>query len=232
MAADPDALSSLRHALAAAERARDEALAQFVAREERWKNEHREEQHRLRNMFSVIRTVARRTAEDVETVEEYRGVLDGRLRSYLAMQAALARDWSRGTDLALLVAGELLPFDLQEGAGVELSGPSVSVTSRAAGLLALAFHEFASAKILSGAVGGDGSLKVRWHLDGDDERFLLIDWIENIAGPGDGDDGPSSRMEWVGEMIAHQLSGTMTRNMEGAERYARLRLPPSVICPP
>ncbi len=230
MTADHDEIATLRLALATAERTRDDALRAAAAAEARHRDERREEQHRLRNMFSVIRLIARRTSEDVTTVEDYRGVLDGRLSSYLGLQAIVAQDWYQGSDLGLLVANELLIFGLKEGDRVELAGPAVRLTSRAAILVGLAYHELASAAIATGRLDEPGRLRVNWSVSTDGpEQHQLIDWIE--AGPDarEPDTPPSSWAEWIERAIAHQLGGSVSMAIDGEQRLTRIRLPSSAM---
>ena len=227
MASDHEAIEALRSALADAQQARDAAIAEAAATRQRWQDERRDERHRLRNMLAVIRAIARRTGDDAETVEDYCGILDGRLQSYLNVQAAVAQDWNKGADLALLLAGELLAFDLQEGERVEFHGPPVTMKSRAAGLLALAFHELASAAIMSGRLDETSQLHISWHLDGE---ALTLDWIEPAVAPAGAPETSSSWAEWVEQAIAHQLAGTMTTEMTAAGRSTRLILPATAMC--
>ena len=72
--ADQD-VTALRKALGAAESARDDALTELRELQGRQQDDRREAQHHLRNFMSVIRAIARRTAEDAEDVESYCAVL-------------------------------------------------------------------------------------------------------------------------------------------------------------
>ncbi|WP_198598333.1 HWE histidine kinase domain-containing protein [Mangrovicella endophytica] len=206
-------------------------MAEIVALREKERVERHEERHRLRNMLSVLRAVARQTGEDVQTIEEYGGVLDGRLSSYLRVQAAVMPDWSRGIDLAMLLSDELLRFGLKEGDQARLSGPAIRLTSRAAGLLALAFHELASAAILSSHLDMEGGgLEVRWGTDYEEgNEALVIEWVETNPAGGDVTASQSRWAAWIEEAIAHQLSGRMARSVTPSSCLARLILPAAVM---
>src|SRR5205085_4037190 len=56
-------------------------------------------QHRVRNTLSVVRSIARRSAETSSTVEEYAAHLDGRLNAFARTQALATRDPEGGLDL-------------------------------------------------------------------------------------------------------------------------------------
>ena len=232
MTDDNQDIASLKQALAAAERALDEARAENALIEERSRDERREELRRLRNLFSVIRAVARQTGEDVDTVEDYCGVLDGRLAAYLSAQAAVMQNWRGGADLALLLAGALQPFGLKEGERVNLVGPSVQLTSQAAGIMALAFHELALAASLSYRLDEPGGgLQIEWRLGPEEaDRSLLIDWVETGQAEQQEQAQRSSWADWVEQAIEYQLAGTLTTQSADRGRAIRLHLPRSAMC--
>jgi len=240
-----DNSAALRVALADAERMRDEALARCAAMQEQRQDERRDGQHQLRNSFSVIRAIVRRTGEEAGDVEEYCGLLEARLSSYFRVQAALARDWSRGLNLELLILDELLIFGLASGERIHLNGPPIELTSRAAGLMALAFHDLLSVLVVDGFEEKDGTLDIDWSLETDSaEPLLLIDWKEAESAIGnsparsparpsaDRHERPPGRSQepspWSASLrlaIEHQLAGTMQTAAHSDARSASFRLP-------
>jgi two-component system CheB/CheR fusion protein len=97
-------------------------------------------QHRVRNTLSVVRSIARRTAESSESLEDYVRHLDGRLASFARVQGAVTRNPDGRLDLAMLVGNELLSVAAREGDRVtHIEGPKVHLRPRAAETAALAF---------------------------------------------------------------------------------------------
>lgn len=136
-------------------------------------------QHRVRNTLSVVRSVARRTAEVSDTVEGFAQHLDGRLSAFARVQALVTRDPMAGVDLQYLLAEELRAHGAQEGEGVSVDGPSVLLAARPAQTLALAIHELATNALKYGALShASGRLKVCWTLSRD---VLAIRWRETGA---------------------------------------------------
>lgn len=225
MAGTQDDAASLRLALAEAERMRDVALARCAVVEGQQQDERRDEQHHLRNMISIIRTIVRRTGEDAKTVEDYSGLLEARLASYLGVQAALPRNRSYGLDLELLIRDELLRFQLDDNDRIGLSGPSVELMGHAAGLIALAVHDLLFGLILGGFEDKDATLAIAWGLKSEgSEQLLHIDWLET----GVDDDRPDEPSNWAASLplaIEYQLSGTMISAVTRGERSVRFRLP-------
>ena len=82
-------------------------------------------QHRVRNTLAVVRSIARRTGETSESVEDYAMHLDGRLDALARTQALVTRDPQAGIDLEYLVAEELLAHAAHEGEQVTIAGPPI-----------------------------------------------------------------------------------------------------------
>lgn len=175
----------------------------------------REALRHLRNVLSVVRSLAQRTGDETESVEEFRAVFDGRLAALARVQTAVGRDTRAGKDLGAIIGDELLAFGVGVGEGVELSGRPVRLAPRAAGLVALAVHELAGDFATRGECG---PVRVSWTA----EDGLDIDWVT----PTDGD-GCSARAlpDWVGRAIAYELRGEVIEDGANGERRRRIRLP-------
>lgn len=137
-------------------------------------------QHRVRNTLAVIRSIARRTAENSETVEDYRVHFDGRLAAFARTQSHILRASDRGVDLEALLADEFLAN--RAGDDVTIAGPEVRLAPRLADLLGLAFHELVANAVQFGVLSGDGGrLDVAWQLDDDHaNRWLHFEWRETL----------------------------------------------------
>lgn len=140
--------------------------------------------HRIRNTLAAIRSMARRTAENSVTVEEYRNHFDGRLAAFARTQSHIMRTGAQGVDLEGLLADELLAN--QVGGRVGYSGPEVRLPPRIADQLGIALHELTDNAVQYGALSrDDGRLDVRWWTAGDaPARTLHLDWHEELPGGG------------------------------------------------
>ncbi|MEH3158485.1 MAG: PAS domain-containing protein [Sphingomonas taxi] len=141
-------------------------------------------QHRVRNTLAVIRSIARRTAESSETVEDYRSHFDGRLAAFSRTQSHIMRSGRKGVDLEGLLADELLAHRV--GGLVSYAGPEVRLPARIADQLGIALHELTANAIQHGALRPDrGRLTVRWWISGDPpDRRLHLDWQEEVPDGG------------------------------------------------
>ena len=142
-------------------------------------------QHRVRNSLSVIRSIARRTAEYSQTLDEFADHLDGRLEAFARAQGSTVTFPAQRADLTMLIVDELAAATIQEGDLLLLSGPDVSLQSKAAEALGMAFHELTTNAIKYGAFAVEGgSIAVSWRIDGEgDDGRLTIIWKERRPGP-------------------------------------------------
>jgi two-component system CheB/CheR fusion protein len=138
-------------------------------------------QHRVRNTLAVVRSIARRTSQTSETVEDYAMHLDGRLNSFARVQSGVTRDPSAGLDLAMLVADELLGCGAHEGKQLTLGGPNMRLQPKAAETLGLAIHELATNAIKYGALTSpDGHIDISWAIAGQSSGPVLqFAWVES-----------------------------------------------------
>ena len=138
-------------------------------------------QHRVRNTLAVLRSIARRTADTSETVEDYTAHFDGRLDAFARVQAAVTRNPAAGVDLAHLVAEELLSYAAHEGERVSIKGPTLRLQPKAAETLALGIHELATNAVKYGALSSPkGRVQVTWDIaDGEAGPRLALEWVES-----------------------------------------------------
>ena len=161
-------------------------------------------QHRVRNIMAVTRIMADRTAENSTTVADYNARLKGRLDVLARTQVMLTRETGVGVDLRALVHDELR---VQTSAGeVEIEGPDVTLSAKAAEVLALALHELATNAVKHGALStAGGSVRVRWdRQDEGGESLLTLTWTETGAEP---------------DLLAPRRKGFGTQLIEGRVPY-------------
>ena len=109
-------------------------------------------QHRVRNMLWLTRTIARRSAESSESLEDYVAHLDGRLGAMARVQNTVIRDPRAGLDLWSLITDELASVQADDPSRTRLTGPTVLLHPRAAEPLALALHELTVNALKYGAL--------------------------------------------------------------------------------
>lgn len=194
--------------LAQALRERDEAQAHVHEVAAGREADAREALRHLRNVLSVVRALAQRTADEADTVEMFRLRFDGRLSAFARVQSAPARA------LSAIFGDEFLRFGIGIGDGVELTGDPVRLQPRAAGLVALAAHEMVSDHAMAGA---SGPVRVQWSTD----TGLTVEWVE----PRDITRAATSLPDWVEQAIGYELKGQLSEWRDAGALHRRIDLP-------
>lgn len=137
-------------------------------------------QHRVRNTLAVVRSIARRTAETSDSVDEMWSHFQGRLDAFSRVQSVVTRSVDGGVELTSLIEDELLAHAAKEGEIVRIEGPEVCLKPRAAEALSLAIHELTTNAVKYGALSaGAGRLLVRWQRTRrGGEEWLELRWEE------------------------------------------------------
>lgn len=140
--------------------------------------------HRFKNIMAVVHAVISLTARSVSSVEEFRDVLEGRLRSVSRTQDALLGPW-QDVQLVELVELELAPFRSDRGDRIRLQGPALTIPTQQAVSMSLVLHELATNAVKYGALSNtEGAVQLDWTVEGEgDACYLLLDWIESGGPP-------------------------------------------------
>jgi two-component sensor histidine kinase len=141
----------------------------------------RESQHRLRNLFASVMSIASQTADSERDIGAYMAAFEGRVRTLAAAHDLLTAD--KPTDLAELVRAVVGPFGRADaldiaGAPFQLAAPSIVPFS-------LVLHELATNAAKYGALSRpEGKARISWKTYRDEagrHRFKLK-WQER-GGP-------------------------------------------------
>jgi two-component sensor histidine kinase len=137
-------------------------------------------QHRVRNMLWLTRTIARRSAESSESLEDYVAHLDGRLGAMARVQNTVIRAPRASIGLASLIREELASVHADDPARARVDGPPVLLHPRAAEPLVLALHELTANALKYGALStSSGRITVTWTIEEQEAApNLVIAWTE------------------------------------------------------
>ncbi len=134
--------------------------------------------HRVKNLFAVVRALASQGDVD-RSAEEYRADFLARLDALLrAQQLALGRDW-QAIDLATLAEASFAPFRGSEDR-IRIAGEAVTLDARRAVSLSLVFHELATNAVKHGSLSTmEGTVELTWRVGrASGTSSLFIDWAE------------------------------------------------------
>jgi two-component system CheB/CheR fusion protein len=141
--------------------------------------------HRVKNMLTVVISLATQTMRRAATMEEFSTVFMGRVHALTAAYALLSRDSWSSVPLAEIVTEELRPYAAKDGGNIVIDGPSVLLEPRGALAFGMAIHELASNAVKYGALSVPaGKVFVEWTLErtGDIDH-LVLHWTERDGPP-------------------------------------------------
>ena len=140
--------------------------------------------HRTKNQLAVIQAMARQTARNAKSLQDFEQQFMQRIQGLaVSINLLVSRNWA-GVTLAELVQRHLEPFK-PDDARMTCEGPPVTVSAEAAQSIGLALHELATNSVKHGAWSDpNGRVEVSWHLErnGTDTSRLRMNWLER-GGP-------------------------------------------------
>ena len=137
--------------------------------------------HRVKNIITVIKSIAVQTGAHAQSVADYSESLEGRLRA-LAFAHDQSLSAAVGGDLATLIEAETgLHRHGPDAERVIASGEKVRLNDRAFGVMALVVHELMTNAAKYGSLSvPEGRLEIRWSCSQDEG--CLLSWTET-GGP-------------------------------------------------
>src|SRR5262249_20866781 len=182
--------------------------------------------HRVKNALATALSIASRTRRTSASLDEYYQALEGRLRALASTHDVLAKNIWAGADLRQILAAELKPYDGEKEAFV-LTGPDLFVSSRAAVVFGMVFHELATNAAKYGALAGDGgSVQVRWTTDhGREDGSFVLEWQER--------DGPAASyqnkqgfgLKFIERSVSYELRGSADVSFDAKGLRVSIRAP-------
>lgn len=136
--------------------------------------------HRVKNVLSMVKSIAFQTGTSATSVAQYRTALEGRLH---ALAGAHDRSLGeRGGSLSDLIEAEAVLHRSDAAPDRILAeGPPLRLDDKAHGVLALVLHEMMTNAVKYGSLSvPEGRLALRWSFE--PARGLVLDWRES-GGP-------------------------------------------------
>jgi PAS domain S-box-containing protein len=142
--------------------------------------------HRSKNLLAVVQAIAGQIGRTANTIDEFQKRFTQRLQGLAASHDLLVSQHWHGASLANLVRDQLAPFAEVGGNRLNMSGPDVLLSPKAAEAIGLALHELATNAVKYGALSVPvGKVMVSWTPEnpGTAAHQLRLSWIEQ-GGPG------------------------------------------------
>jgi two-component system CheB/CheR fusion protein len=183
--------------------------------------------HRVKNMLTVVLSLAAQSLRRAATLEDFSEAFMGRVRALTASYTLLSGQNWLSVSLQDLLTEATRPYAAPERNNIVMQGPGVRLA--AAGVLAIgmAIHELATNAIRYGALSvPEGIVTITWRFDYiGGEKQLVVEWVE-ANGPAV--EAPGKRgfgITMIERGLAHELSGEAHVDFDAKGVRAMLRAP-------
>ena len=183
--------------------------------------------HRVKNMLTVVASLATQTLRRSRTLDEFGATFNGRVRALTASYSLLSNQNWVSVSLRDVLAEEIKPYAANDRSNIMLEGPGVRLKPAGALAMGMAIHELTTNAVKFGALSvPEGKVSVTWRLEpGQTGPELVVDWTELNGPPVQ----PPSRHGFGTTLIergfAHDLSGRATLDFDPAGVHVSLRTP-------
>jgi len=183
--------------------------------------------HRVRNMLTVVISLATNTLRRASSFEQFSTVFLGRIHALAAAYALLSRDGWAPIPVREIVMEELKPFMSGDRANVVLTGGKVMLEPRAALALGMALHELRTNAAKYGALSvPEGTVAVTWTVEPvETGQQLVLEWAERNGPPVPPPGRRGLGMTLIERSFAHDVSGNVKVDFAPEGVTARLCAP-------
>jgi light-regulated signal transduction histidine kinase (bacteriophytochrome) len=179
--------------------------------------------HRVRNILSLVRSLAHQTKDSSDSIDQYTKGLEERLVSLAKAHDLLTQSSEGGISVEKLLASELAPYFRGESSGAKLTGPLVKVRADAGSMFALVVHELTSNAAKYGALSAQGgTLTVNWNKS---DGGLAVRWRESGGPPLKAPTRTGFGMTIIEKTFPHEFDGKAECKFTEGGFHADLWLP-------
>ena len=173
----------------------------------------REMSHRSKNLLSVIQAIARQTVRTAGSVDEFARRFVPRLHGLATSHDLLIEQGWQGAPLAALVRVHLAPFFEGDSSRLQISGPDIMLSARAAQAIGLALHELATNAAKHGSLSRlAGKVVIKWEIEPDQDRAdrLRLTWSEHGGPPAKSPSSKGFGHIVIERIVADSLNGDVS----------------------
>ena len=183
--------------------------------------------HRVKNMLTVVISMAIQTMRGAKSMEEFSENFLGRVHALNIAYSLLSNESWQRVPVRDLIVEELKPFMTDDQSNVLLQGPNVPLEPQVALALSLAVHELTTNAVKHGALSvPGGQVRVAWRIEaGAGAEQLALEWSE-ANGPRVRE--PTKRglgLTLIERGLKSEMSGQATVEFNPAGLRAVLRTP-------
>lgn len=186
----------------------------------------REIVHRVNNTLAVVGAIVTQSLRVAHNTEEAERAISGRIRTLVGANTLLTNTRGVSTTVAEVVKSAIAPYlDSEDRASI--TGPAVTLSSRASVALSLAINELSTNATKYGALSNTaGHVAIRWTID--DEKFQLV-WEESGGPPVQSPQRISFGTTLIKNIFGKQLDGATSLSFEPTGVVCRFDVPRSFL---
>src|SRR6266542_4082939 len=182
--------------------------------------------HRVKNMLTVIVSIAAQTLKRSSDAESFAKTFLDRLHAMARSHDLLSREQWSAISLRDVVTQEMEPYRLDRGDRVVGEGQRVPLTPKRALSLGMIIHELGTNSLKYGSLSAaDGSLEVTWALERRSENSLVLDWIERGGPPVATSPPHGFGLRLIEREVSQGLGGRARIEFAGDGLRVNLRIP-------
>src|SRR6266508_972922 len=182
--------------------------------------------HRVKNMLTVIVSIAGQTLKRSADAETFAKTFLDRLHAMARSHDLLSREQWSAISLRDVVTQEMEPYRLDRGDRVVVEGPRVPLTPKRALSLGMIIHELGTNSLKYGSLSAaDGSLEVTWALERRKENYLVLDWLERGGPPVATSPPHGFGLRLIEREVSQGLGGRARIEFAGDGLRVNLRIP-------
>jgi len=184
----------------------ESALAERNAANERQETLIAELNHRVRNIFNVIRGIWTQSARNGTSVTDMTAIVGGRIQALArAYDQVTQVDW-KPASLRQVLRTELAAYRSDLGTGLEIQGDDALLLPDAVSVLAMVVHELTTNSIKHGALSAAGG-KITISIQTTEEHGLHLAWRERGGPPVTPPERVGFGTTIVQQSVPHELGG-------------------------
>ena len=183
--------------------------------------------HRVKNMLTVVVSLASQSLRRADSLESFGDAFLGRVHALSASYALLSREHWMSVPLREVVDEEVRPYTFGDAGRVVLQGEDVSLTPGAALAFGMAIHELATNAVKYGALSKDGGhVRITWRVTPEAEdgvQWLVLDWSERDGPPVTSPERSGFGTLLIQRGLSHDLGGSAVLDFRPEGLCATLR---------
>jgi two-component system CheB/CheR fusion protein len=182
--------------------------------------------HRVKNMLTVIVSIATQTLKNSQDMDAARDAFLDRLHAMARSYELVSRDQWSDVSLVDVVRQEVEPYRTGRDDRIAIDGPAVSLKPKLALSLGMIIHELGTNSAKYGSLSADrGSLEVSWAVERRSGTSLVLDWIERGGPPVGKPPRHGFGLTLIEREVSHGLGGKAKIEFEDGGLRVNLRIP-------